>query len=230
MRRDQSIVNIEKPWVRAARLRIRWPRICHATWPFALEPMVYVIYFMCVLLRVNLFSPAVVYFCFHIHQLRAVSCAVLMAFGTNSAKCPGGDRLWLVDATGTYPVRALCIGGGLTTYENALDNDATVVSMVPTADAVNQRLLEWMRTHVSTSENEHQQPYIVVSAEEALRSVLELLAGGENVYDEKSGDVTGTPLLQRGTRLELGILGRSRLVRKRVSEVWGLRHQTHRSD
>ena len=149
-----------------------------------------------------------------------------MAFGAKDADCPGGDGLWLVDATGTYPVRALCVGGGLTTKEEI---DATVVTMVPTADVVNQRLLQWMRKHGSMPENENQ-PFVAMTAEDGLRRVLELLAGSESGYDENDNKETGKPLLQRGSRLELGILGPSRLERKRVGDIWGRSRHIRKSD
>ena len=161
-----------------------------------------------------------IFLCSCIDQLRAVSCAVLLAFAANDAKSPDGDCLWLVDATGTYPVRALCVGGGLTTKDEVVD--ATVVTMIPTADVVNQRLLKWMREQASLSENENQ-PFLAMTAEEGLRGVLELLAGIENEHDENDNKEAGKPLLPRGTRLELGILGPSRLERKRVNDIWGLR-------
>lgn len=135
----------------------------------------------------------------------------------------------MVDATGTYPVRALCIGGGLTTDPKSASNgDASVVSMVPTADIVNQKLVDWLNAASATSGKERSQSYFDVTAEEGLQKVLELLAGKEkrgNGSDRDDSSRGQQALLRRGTRLELGIVGSSRLVRKRVRDIWGRRSQ-----
>jgi hypothetical protein len=41
------------------------------------------------------------------HQIRSLRCAAFLAVGGG-----GAAPLWLVDATGAYPVRAHCMGGG----------------------------------------------------------------------------------------------------------------------
>lgn len=137
---------------------------------------------------------------------------------------PGGDRLWLVDATGAYPVRAYCLGGGLT--KGILDNNTSKSngdSMVPTSDAVNQRLLDLFKAESVAGKD--RQPYFDRTAEEGLKILLELLTGKDRndpKKDEKES--RREALLQKGTRLELGIVGSSRaIVRKRVSEIWGRR-------
>jgi len=97
--------------------------------------------------------------------------------------------------------------------------------MVPTADVVNQRLVDWLND-ASRMSGKESQPYFDVTAEEGLQKVLELLAGREKRSDDtdKDDNALGQALLRRGTRLELGIVGSSpRVVRKRVRDIWGLR-------
>jgi len=167
------------------------------------------------------------------HQYRTLSCAALLAFGPindtvseqSESPIPGGDRLWLVDATGAYPVRAYCLGGGLT--KEILGNNSTSKSsgdsMVTTSDAVNQRLLNLFKAESVAGKD--RQPYFDRTAEEGLEILLKLLSGKDRNDPRKDEKESGSEaLLQKGTRLELGIVGSSRaIVRKRVSEIWGRR-------
>ena len=95
--------------------------------------------------------------------------------------------------------------------------------MVPTSDAVNQRLLDLFKAESVAGKD--RQPYFDRTAEEGLKILLELLTGKDRndpKKDEKES--RREALLQKGTRLELGIVGSSRaIVRKRVSEIWGRR-------
>jgi len=161
------------------------------------------------------------------HQYRTLSCAALLAFGPSNDTAsdppiPGGDRLWLVDATGAYPVRAYCLGGGLTKRE--LDNNTSKGSgdsMVPTSDAVNQRLLDLLKAE--SVAGKHRLPYFDGTAEEGLEILIELLSGKNRNDPGKDAKESRETLLQKGTRLELGIVGsaQAKIVRKRVSELWG---------
>lgn len=83
-------------------------------------------------------------------RFRPLSCAALLASpdGAN-----GAGRLWLVDATGAYLVRAHCVGGG------TIDGTADLVS-----DLINAQLMET--------------DFGSLSVDEGLRRLLALLSGG----------------------------------------------------
>jgi len=106
--------------------------------------------------------------------------------------------LWLVDATGAYPVRAMCIGGGV-----------NVGSGEPLAKIIQRRLRK--RTDL-----------IDLSADESLDVLLNMLRTPYNKPADGAGKpaVTGD-LLKPGTRLEVAIVGatQNRLERKRVASM-----------
>jgi hypothetical protein len=108
-------------------------------------------------------------------QMRTLSCVGLLMTPGISSK-PG--CLWLVDATGVYPVRAHCIGGGL------LGKTPELVS-----NRVNTQL---GRLDFST-----------LDATEGARRLVGLLIG-EAVDGDGQGEKQ-EPLLKAGTRLEVAI-------------------------
>jgi hypothetical protein len=124
--------------------------------------------------------------------------------------------LWLVDETGAYPVRAHCMGGGMTT-KMSTNAGHEASSMVLISDVVNRKLIELMRKEQATA-NEPR-TYFNLTAEEGLETLLSFISPSVN---ESSQSAHG-PLLQTGTRLELATVDASqkRIVRKRVSDIWG---------
>jgi len=164
-----------------------------------------------------------------------LSCAAILAFGPGnwdaSTALPTDDRLWLVDATGAYSVRAICLGGGMmkSAKVDVLNHDADNGGMMPTADAVNKKLLDWMKE--STVSGKERRPYCDMTAKEGLVKLLDVLSGrmlSDNA--SKDDDIAGQAVLERGTRLELGIVGPTRVSRKRVSEIWGKGRSSHALD
>jgi len=107
------------------------------------------------------------------------------------------------------------------TKDDVLNHEADNGGMMPTADAVNKKLLDWMKE--STISGKERRPYCDVTAEEGLVKLLDVLSGrmlSDNARKDDD-DIAGQAVLERGTRLELGIVGPTRVSRKRVSEIWG---------
>ena len=71
----------------------------------------------------------------------------------------GSHGLWLIDATGSYPVRAMALGGDMEGVQRPNDNDDD--SAVPTTVRLNKAIhrIDWTR----------------MAAEEGLRLLLETL-------------------------------------------------------
>lgn len=137
---------------------------------------------------------------------------------TAGASVPG--YLWLVDVTGAYPLRAHCMGGGLTktSAKTKAGVDEASSDIVPVADVVNRKLLELLRTERLSGTK--RLSYFDVTAEEGLKKMLGLLSSSGLEGGESS---LHGPLLQHGTRLELATVdaAQQRIVRKRVSDIWG---------
>lgn len=135
--------------------------------------------------------------------------------------------LWLVDETGAYPVRAHCIGGGLTTMTTTTTKGekagVDTSTTVPVSDVVNRLLLEILRKERAVGHV--RRPYFDLTAEEALEKLLVILLANESEDNPSSHG----PLLPHGTRLELATVDSSqqRIVRKRVSDIWGRRMASH---
>jgi hypothetical protein len=111
-------------------------------------------------------------------QLRALSCAgLLISPGSNGSK----SCLWFIDLTGSYPVRAFCVGGGFQAGKSG-----TV------ADLVNGRL---SRLDFSS-----------LSATESFKKLVGLLKAESN---DKENTETAQPLLKAGTRLEVAVVDSS---------------------
>lgn len=110
-------------------------------------------------------------------QLRPLSTVGLLVFpkGQEDRDHP---PLWLVDGTGAYPVRAICVGGGL---------DAKTGK--PVAQIIQSRM-------------QRKTDFAEMSLEECAKSLLNLLLSEDDAQDE-----TSEPLLKRGTRLEIAGVG-----------------------
>lgn len=112
---------------------------------------------------------------------RRWSCASIVALD---------QTLWLVDATGAYPVLAQCLGGGM----KRSGEEVTLVS-----ECVHDALLEWKRAAKSPN-------HFGMTAEQGLTKLTALLSDKQLVSSE--------------TKLELAILDRSKkLMRKRTTSV-----------
>lgn len=109
--------------------------------------------------------------------LRPLSTVGLLAFPRGSDQV--GPPLWLLDGTGAYPVRAMCVGGGL---------DAKTGK--PVAQIIQSR----MRRRTDFAD---------MSLEECLRTLLRLVS----TTDDDSKNELSQPLLERGTRLEMAGAG-----------------------
>jgi hypothetical protein len=104
--------------------------------------------------------------------------------------------LWLVDATGIYPVRAHCIGGGLT----------TLASKSTTPELVSQRVNRQL-TMIDFS---------TLTVKQGARRLVTLLLGeAVDGDDEQVGENTNESLLKAGTRLEVALAesGKRRMKR-----------------
>jgi hypothetical protein len=129
-------------------------------------------------------------FFFFVRQMRTLSCVGLLMTPGLTGK-PG--CLWLVDATGIYPVRAHCIGGGLSLLGKAPE----LVS--------NQVNTQLGQTDFST-----------LDVKEGAKRLVGLLSGevldGEQEQGEKQKRES---LLKAGTRLEVAIAesGKRRMKR-----------------
>jgi hypothetical protein len=163
-----------------------------------------------------------------------LSCASLLAFGDNihnAYKWKDGHRvesistgassaarmgcLWLVDETGAYPVRAHCMGGGMTETRHD-DSDSKHESV---ADIVNRRLQKLWRIHQQSTEDPLL--YFDVTASEGLHILLDLLSpsNGSNGGTETS---QSEQVLQPRSRLELAVIDANerRIRRSRLCNVW----------
>jgi hypothetical protein len=85
--------------------------------------------------------------------------------------------LWLVDLTGAYPVRAMCLGGGLDT-----------TSGEPIAKSVQRRL---RKTDID---------FASITVEEGVNELLKLLR------EQEGNEGCRGALLQKDTRLEIALL------------------------
>jgi hypothetical protein len=111
--------------------------------------------------------------------------------------------LWLVDATGIYPVRAHCIGGGLSLLAST-SKEKTVPELV--SNRVNAQL--------------GQTDFSTLNVKEGARRLVGLLVGekvvdGDEKQEEKENKES---LLKAGTRLEVAIAesGKRRMKRLRL--------------
>jgi hypothetical protein len=111
--------------------------------------------------------------------------------------------LWLVDATGIYPVRAHCIGGGLSLLAST-SKEKTVPELV--SNRVNAQL--------------GQTDFSTLYVKEGARRLVGLLVGEKVVdEDEKQEEKENKEsLLKAGTRLEVAIAesGKRRMKRLRL--------------
>ena len=166
----------------------------------------------------------------HLQQSRPLSCVSLLVspcpFSSPAISTPS---LFLIDETGSYPVRALALGGGMireevpsvkktkapatsTIYEEAMEDDSPPQTRyVPTSDKVNQRLL-----HIDFSQ---------LTAEQGLMRLLTLLSGrADSSHSEKDEESSSStpPLLDPDTRLELAVADfrEQRLARRSVASLF----------
>ena len=120
-------------------------------------------------------------------QTRTLSCASLLV--APACKNDKHGQAWLVDATGAYPVRALCIGGGAI-------HDGKLI-----ADAVNLKLME--------------QDWTSMSTDQALEALLGIFSGSE-VQDDNSHPIR---LVPKNTRLEVAVLLGPVVTRRKLSAL-----------
>jgi hypothetical protein len=194
--------------------------------------------YILVALMLNLF----VALCCTVTQARPLSCASLLAFGGNmnnaykwkdghrvesistrasSTSCSRMGCLWLVDETGAYPVRAHCMGGGLTETQHDEGNSKHESA----ADIVNRRLRKlWQMQQQST---EDPLPYFDVTMSEGMHILLDLLSPSNG---SKDGTKTSQPeqVLQPRSRLELAVIDANerRIRRSRLCNVWKTRESS----
>ncbi|GAX19272.1 hypothetical protein FisN_4Lh153 [Fistulifera solaris] len=107
-------------------------------------------------------------------QMRTLSSACLLVFPIMDAALPS---LWLVDLTGAYPVRAICLGGGLDT-----------MSGEPMAKMAQSRL---RKTDID---------FASITVEEGVNELLRILR------EQNGNDGCRGTLLQKDTRLEIALL------------------------
>jgi hypothetical protein len=110
--------------------------------------------------------------------MRTLSCVGLLMTPGNPEK-PG--CLWLVDATGIYPVRAHCIGGGLT------------LASKTTPEPVSKRFNTQLTTY----------DFSTLSAKGGAKHLVKLLLGEAVDGDDKQGENSKESLLKAGTRLRV---------------------------
>jgi hypothetical protein len=129
--------------------------------------------------------------------MRTLSCVGLLMTPGISEK-PG--CLWLVDATGIYPVRAHCLGGGLSLLAST-SKEKTAQELV--SHRVNAQL--------------GQTDFSMLDVKEGAKRLVGLLAGETAVDgDEGQGEKQNRQsLLKGGTRLEVAIAesGKRRMKR-----------------
>jgi hypothetical protein len=179
--------------------------------------------------------------CCTVAQARPLSCASLLAFGgstrtaykwknghrvesittsVSSTSCSRMGCLWLVDETGAYPVRAHCMGGGMTeTQRDESDSNSKHESV---ADIVNRRLQKLWRIHQQSTEDPL--PYFDVTTSEGMHILLDLLSppnGSKNVVKTSQSE----EVLQSRSRLELAVIDANerRIRRSRLCDVWKTR-------
>jgi hypothetical protein len=168
-----------------------------------------------------------------------LSCTALIG-GINFDSNFGGKAygcVWFVDATGAYPVRAHCMGGGSI---SVVDGKNKELQTIPLADYINQELLyrfsrirnNKTATSIAPSLS---QLYFDITTNEALVMILDLLSmKDERSKAHNSVTVTTNTILPPKTRLELVCVStvantntnqpRRRMMRKRISDVWGMKN------
>jgi hypothetical protein len=134
---------------------------------------------------------------------RSQSCAALLASVQD-----GQPRLWLLDATGSYPMIAHCLGGG-SIYDK--ENKQTVM----VANILQRQMESWVRQKHNNQAQQQQRrkPYLDVSARTGLQMLLSVFNDEHNNNsDEKESSIT---VDLRKRRIELAILDASenRLLR-----------------
>ena len=105
--------------------------------------------------------------------------------------------MWLVDSTGSYPVRAHCVGGGL--------QPGTTDTV---ADLVNERLCRI--------------EFASMNMDDGAKRLLEILEGKLTKDDEKvDSDRTPDPILKAGTRMEVAFVASSnrKMIRRQLRSV-----------
>lgn len=133
--------------------------------------------------------------------------------------------------TGAYPVRAHCAGGGSISIRIGKNRE---LQTIPLADFINQELLYHLR-RIGKINSSLSQPYFDVTTDEALIMILDLLSMKDQ--RPKSYTTDTSALLPPNTRLELLCISasltnttanprRRRMVRKRISDIWGLKKQS----
>lgn len=140
--------------------------------------------------------------------------------------------VWFIDATGSYPVRAHCMGGGSMSIRIGKNKE---LQTVPLADYINQELLYQFR-HIRKNDSSASptQPYFDMTTDEALIMILDMLSmKDQNSKSHSSATVTTSALLPHNTRLELVCISsishpntnqrRRRMIRKRISDIWGMK-------
>jgi len=133
-------------------------------------------------------------------RARTLCCAGL--FVAPGTKKGASGRVWLIDATGAYPVRGLCIGGG--TLEKYGGRIGRRIS-----DHVNRKLLRIDWTQMQT--------------DEALKTLVQLLAEKADIDHNAIGEIfkddpISPSLLRESSRLEAVVVDSTRnvIVRTRV--------------
>jgi hypothetical protein len=140
--------------------------------------------------------------------------------------------LWFIDATGAYPVRAHCMGGGSMSIRIGKNKE---LQTVPLADYINQELpYQFRHVRKNDSSESPTQPYFDMTTDEALIMILDLLSMKDQKSESHSSvTVTTSTLLPHNTRLELVCISsisnrntnqrRRRMIRKRISDIWGMK-------
>jgi hypothetical protein len=141
--------------------------------------------------------------------------------------------LWFIDATGAYPVRAHCMGGGTVDIVVRKDGKNIETKTVPLADVINRQLLyELRRTIVSSNDSTLRSaplPFFDMSTDDAFIMILDLLS-------REFPSTIQTPshtLIPPKSRLELVCVlsseshkqsyRRRNMIRKHISDVWGIK-------
>lgn len=116
--------------------------------------------------------------------MRPLSSVCLLAYPAMEPDIPS---LWLVDPTGAYPVRAICLGGG--------------------TDSTNgEPLAKIVQHHLRKNDID----FASMTTDEGVNEILKLLRK-ENTTDQRKD-----ALLQKGTRLEVTVV-KERLTKKTVA-------------
>ena len=131
-----------------------------------------------------------------VYQIRSLSSVGLLVAPVLD---PGDPSLWLVDATGAYPVRAMCVGGGL--GNNNKNNERELV-----ARTAQKRLREI--------------DFSRLTGEEGLQRLISLLTG------ENGSEMRGA-LVKPRTRLEMAVVDSSRrkLIRVQLKSLGNNEHE-----